>query len=121
LGIPGVGSTGHVTGLFFQKETGARFQHVPYRGNGPAMQDLVAGQIDLLIEPASNFLPQVRAGALKAYAVTAKTRMAAAPTFQPSTRPGCRASTRRSGTGCGCPRTRRRISSRNSTPRLSMP
>jgi tripartite-type tricarboxylate transporter receptor subunit TctC len=79
VGIPGVGSTGHVTGLSFQKQTGTRFQHVPYRGNGPAMQDLVAGQIDLMLEPASNFLAQVRAGALKAYAVTAKTRMAAAP------------------------------------------
>jgi tripartite-type tricarboxylate transporter receptor subunit TctC len=48
-GIAGVGATGHVTGLLFQKETGTRFQFVPYRGNGPAMQDLVAGQIDLMI------------------------------------------------------------------------
>jgi tripartite-type tricarboxylate transporter receptor subunit TctC len=79
VGIPGVGSMGHVTGIFFQKETGTRFQHVPYRGNGPAMQDLIAGQIDLMLEPASNFLAQVRAGALKAYAVTARTRMGAAP------------------------------------------
>jgi tripartite-type tricarboxylate transporter receptor subunit TctC len=79
VGVPGVGSTGHVTGMFFQKETGTRFQHVPYRGNGPAMQDLIAGQIDLMLEPASNFLSQVRAGALKAYAVTAMTRMTAAP------------------------------------------
>jgi tripartite-type tricarboxylate transporter receptor subunit TctC len=78
-GIAGVGAAGHVTGLSFQKETGTRFQFVPYRGNGPAMQDLLAGQIDLMIEPSSNFLPQVRAGNIKAHAVTAKSRLAAAP------------------------------------------
>src|SRR5262245_5871802 len=59
-GIAGVGATGHVTGLAFQKETGTRYQFVPYRGNGPAMQDLIAGQIDLMIEPSSNFLASVR-------------------------------------------------------------
>jgi tripartite-type tricarboxylate transporter receptor subunit TctC len=78
-GIPGVGSTGHVTGISFQKTTGTRYAFVPYRGNGPALQDLVAGQIDLMIEPSSNFLSQVRAGAIKAYAVTAKDRTSAAP------------------------------------------
>jgi tripartite-type tricarboxylate transporter receptor subunit TctC len=78
-GIAGVGATGHVTGLLFQKETGTRFQFVPYRGNGPAMQDLVAGQIDLMIEPSSNFLPHLRAGAIKAYAVAARGRLATAP------------------------------------------
>jgi tripartite-type tricarboxylate transporter receptor subunit TctC len=78
-GIAGVGATGHVTGIFFQKETGTRFAFVPYRGNGPAIQDLIAGQIDLMIEPSSNFLSQLRAGGLKAYAVTAKARIAAAP------------------------------------------
>jgi tripartite-type tricarboxylate transporter receptor subunit TctC len=78
-GIAGVGATGHVTGLAFQQATGTRFQFVPYRGNGPALQDLIAGQIDLMIEPSSNFLAQVRNGNLKAYAITAKTRLAAAP------------------------------------------
>jgi tripartite-type tricarboxylate transporter receptor subunit TctC len=79
VGIAGVGANGHVTGISFQKETGTRFQFVPYRGNGPAMQDLIAGQIDLMIEPSSNFLSQIRAGNLKAYAVAGKTRLAAAP------------------------------------------
>jgi tripartite-type tricarboxylate transporter receptor subunit TctC len=78
-GIAGVGATGHVTGIAFQQATGTRFQFVPYRGNAPAMQDLVAGQIDLMIEPSSNFLTQVRNGNLKACAITAKTRLAAAP------------------------------------------
>ncbi len=51
---------------------------MPYRGNGPAMQDLVAGQIDFMIEPLSNFLALVRAGSVKPYAVTAAARFAAA-------------------------------------------
>jgi tripartite-type tricarboxylate transporter receptor subunit TctC len=78
-GTPGAGTAGHVAGALFQKETGTRFQFVPYRGVGPGMQDLVAGQIDLEFDPSSNFLPNVRAGNLKAYAVTAPTRLAAAP------------------------------------------
>ncbi len=78
-GIAGVGAAGHLTGIAFQRETGARFQFVPYRGNGPATQDLVAGQIDLMIEPSSNFQALVRAGSIKAFAVTSKTRFAAAP------------------------------------------
>jgi tripartite-type tricarboxylate transporter receptor subunit TctC len=75
--IPTAGS--HVAGLLFQKETGTRFAFVPYRGGGPAMQDLVAGQIDLMIIQAAVALPQVRAGAIKAYAVTASARFPAAP------------------------------------------
>ncbi|HMF22822.1 MAG TPA: tripartite tricarboxylate transporter substrate-binding protein, partial [Pseudolabrys sp.] len=55
------------------------FAFVPYRGGGPAMQDLVAGQIDLMIIQAAVALPQVRAGAIKAYAVTASSRFPAAP------------------------------------------
>jgi tripartite-type tricarboxylate transporter receptor subunit TctC len=78
-GIPGVGSSGHVYGVLFQNITGTRFQHVPYRGAAPAMQDLVAGQIDMMIDSPVTSLPQVRAGTIKAYAVTAKSRLAAAP------------------------------------------
>jgi len=78
-GTGGVGATSHVAGVFFQQVSGTRFGLVPYRGAGPAMQDLVAGQIDMMIDPASNTLPQVRAGHIKAYAVTAEHRLAAAP------------------------------------------
>jgi len=91
VGIPGVGGTGHLTGLAFQKETGTKFQFVPYRGNAPALQDLVAGQIDLQIEPASNYYAQVKAGAIKPYAITAKARIAAAreiPTTEEAGLPG---------------------------------
>ena len=79
VGIAGVGATGHLTGISFQRQTGTSFQFVPYRGNGPAMQDLVAGQIAFMIEPSSNFQPLVRAGTVKPYAVTAPSRFAGAP------------------------------------------
>lgn len=79
VGIAGVGATGHLTGLSFQKETATKFQFVPYRGNAPAMQDLLAEQIDFMIEPSSNFQSLVRAGSVKPYAVTGKTRLLWAP------------------------------------------
>jgi tripartite-type tricarboxylate transporter receptor subunit TctC len=78
-GTAGAGSPQHVGGVFFQKATGTRFQFVPYRGAAPAMQDLLAGQIDMIIDDPTNSLPHVRAGRIKAFAVTAKTRLAAAP------------------------------------------
>jgi tripartite-type tricarboxylate transporter receptor subunit TctC len=78
-GTPGVGSPGHIAGVSFQKITDTRYSFVPYRGSGAAMQDLVAGQIDLMIEPPTATIPQVRAGTIKAYAVTAKSRLAIAP------------------------------------------
>ncbi len=78
-GTAGHGSASHVSGVYLQAITGARFQFVPYRGAGPAMQDLVAGQIDFMIDQAANSLPQLRAGTIKAYAVTDKTRLPAAP------------------------------------------
>src|SRR5436190_21039447 len=79
LGIQGIGTAGHVFGVFFYKQTGTSVQLVPYRGAGPAMQDLVAQQIDCMIDTPTNSLPQVRAGTIKAYAVTAETRLASAP------------------------------------------
>lgn len=78
IGIPAVGGTGHLAGLSFLNEIGTKAQFIPYRGNGPALQDLVAGQIDLQIEPASNFFAQAKAGAIKPYAITAKSRSTAA-------------------------------------------
>jgi tripartite-type tricarboxylate transporter receptor subunit TctC len=78
-GNPGTGSLGQVIGALFQKETGTQIQSVPYRGGGPAVQDLLAGHIDLMIEPTSNFAQYIASGAVKPYAVAAKTRVAAAP------------------------------------------
>jgi tripartite-type tricarboxylate transporter receptor subunit TctC len=67
-----------VAGILFQKLTATRFQFVPYRGAGPTLQDLVAGQIDLMFDQVANAMPQVRAGRIKAYAVTAKARASVA-------------------------------------------
>src|SRR5579872_1868773 len=79
VGIAGVGATGHLTGISFQKETGTKFQFVPYRGNAPAMQDLLAEQIDFMIEPSSNFKSLVGAGSVKPFAVTGRVRLASSP------------------------------------------
>jgi tripartite-type tricarboxylate transporter receptor subunit TctC len=90
-GTAGAGSPAHVSGIYFQNTTGTRFQFVPYRGAAPAMQDLVAGQIDMLFDQASNSLSQVRAGRIRVYAVTSKSRLAAAsdiPTVDEAGLPG---------------------------------
>jgi tripartite-type tricarboxylate transporter receptor subunit TctC len=79
VGIAGVGATGHLAGISFQKASGSKFQFVPYRGNAPAMQDLLAGQIDFMIEPSSNFKSLVAAGSVKPFAVTGTTRLASSP------------------------------------------
>lgn len=79
VGVAGIGAIGHLTGIAFQRQTGTSFQFVPYRGNGPAMQDLVAGQIDFQIEPSSNFIAQVNGGNLKAYATTGPVRPTSYP------------------------------------------
>src|SRR5712664_1781718 len=79
VGIAGVGATGHLTGISFQKETGTKFQFVPYRGNAPAMQDLLAEQIDFMIEPSSNFKSLVGAGSVKPYAITGRARLPSSP------------------------------------------
>jgi tripartite-type tricarboxylate transporter receptor subunit TctC len=78
-GTAGAGSASHVAGVYFQTMTGTHFPFVPYRGTGPAMNDLIGGQIDLIVDQTSNSMPQVKAGTIKAYAVTAKERLSSAP------------------------------------------
>jgi tripartite-type tricarboxylate transporter receptor subunit TctC len=79
VGIAGVGAAGHLAGIAFRKETATRFQFVPYRGNAPAMQDLLAGQIDFMMEPSSNFRSLIATGSIKPIAVTGKTRLSSSP------------------------------------------
>jgi tripartite-type tricarboxylate transporter receptor subunit TctC len=78
-GTAGVGSGAHFSGVYFGQQIGSKLQFVPYRGTGPALLDLVAGQIDLIVDQASNSLAQVKAGKIRAYAVTSARRLAAAP------------------------------------------
>jgi tripartite-type tricarboxylate transporter receptor subunit TctC len=78
-GTAGLGSGSHIAGLYFENATGIKLQFVPYRGTAPAMNDLVAGQIDVIIDQTSNSINQVRAGNIRAYAVTDDKRVASAP------------------------------------------
>ncbi len=75
----GPGSGAHMCVVYFQNMTGTSFQFVPYRGAAPAMQDLLAGQIDLFCPEAGQTLSQYRAGSIKAYAVLTQKRWFAAP------------------------------------------
>src|SRR3984893_9270586 len=78
-GTAGAGSGSHIAGIYFENVTGIKLQYVPYRGTAPAMNDLIAGQIDLIVDQTSNSIAQVRAGNIRAYAVTADRRLEQAP------------------------------------------
>jgi len=78
-GTAGAGSGSHIAGLAFENATGVKLQYVPYRGTGPALNDLVAGQIDIIVDQLSNSINQVRAGTIRGYAVTDTKRSEQAP------------------------------------------
>ena len=90
-GTAGAGSASHIAGLYFEKITGIKLQYVPYRGTAPALTDLVAGQIDIIFDQLSNSIAQVRAGTIRAYAVTDDKRVESAadiPTTDEAGLPG---------------------------------
>ncbi len=78
-GMSGLGSPSHVSGVLLQNVTGAKFQLVPYRGAALVMNDLLSGTLQLSMFPVTVALPQLGAGAVRAYAITASKRNAAAP------------------------------------------
>jgi tripartite-type tricarboxylate transporter receptor subunit TctC len=78
-GTAGAGSGSHIAGLALESAAGIKLQYVPYRGTGPAMNDLVAGQIDIIVDQTSNSINQIRAGTIRAYAVTDSRRVDQAP------------------------------------------
>jgi len=78
-GTAGAGSGSHIAGLYFENVSGIKLQYVPYRGTGPALNDLVAGQIDIIVDQTSNSINQVRAGNIRAYAITSDKRLDSAP------------------------------------------
>jgi len=78
-GTAGSGSGSHIAGVYFAQLAKLNLQYVPYRGTGPAMNDLVAGQIDIIVDQTSNSMPQIRAGRIRAYAVSDTKRVAVAP------------------------------------------
>jgi tripartite-type tricarboxylate transporter receptor subunit TctC len=75
----GIGAASHLCGLLFQKAIDTPFTTVPYRGTGPAMNDLVAGTVDLMCDQTTNTTEQIRAGTIRAFAVTTPERVAALP------------------------------------------
>ena len=79
VGTAGPGSGTHISGVYFQNVIGTTLQFIPYKGSGPALQDLIGGQIDMMVDQMSNSLPHLRGGKIRAYAVTAKARSGAAP------------------------------------------
>jgi tripartite-type tricarboxylate transporter receptor subunit TctC len=78
-GSPGIGSSLHLIGELVKREAGIEITHVPYKGTTQAMQDLLGGQIRMMFGSAPTLMPQVKAGKLKALAVTTAQRSAAAP------------------------------------------
>lgn len=74
MGSAGNGTTNHLSGELFQSMTGTSFTHVPYKGSGPAMADLLADQIQLMFDNLPGSLPHVKAGSLRALAVTSAKR-----------------------------------------------
>jgi tripartite-type tricarboxylate transporter receptor subunit TctC len=78
----------HITGILFQQLTGTQVQLIPYRGAGPAMQDLISGQVDVLVAQAAAVLPQVRAGTMKALANLSPRRSPAVPDIASSDESG---------------------------------
>jgi tripartite-type tricarboxylate transporter receptor subunit TctC len=78
-GTAGAGSGSHIGGVYLQNRTGLHLQFVPYRGTAPALTDLVAGQIDIIVDQASNSMQQIRFGSIRPYAVTDRKRLSAAP------------------------------------------
>jgi tripartite-type tricarboxylate transporter receptor subunit TctC len=78
-GSAGAGTTHHLAGELFKILTSTRILHVPYRGAGPAMQDLVAGHVPIVFDGLGSSAPQIRSGQLRALAIAAPTRVAAFP------------------------------------------
>ena len=78
-GTAGAGSGAHIAGVYLQTLTGLKLQYVPYRGTAPALNDLVGGQIDIIVDQASNSMQQIRSGRIRAYAISDSKRLKAAP------------------------------------------
>ncbi len=79
LANAGLGSASHLCGLLFQSTTKIDMTTVPYKGTGPAISDLLGGQVDLLCDQTTNTTPQIESGKVKAYAVTTAKRLTAPP------------------------------------------
>ena len=116
MASPGTGSSLHLSGELFKVMTGVNLVHVPYRGAGPALADLIGGQVQVMFPGTVSSIDHIRAGRLRALAVTTATRSPVLPDIPPvgDFVPGYDAS---NWFGIGAPRPRRPRSSRNSIRR----
>ncbi len=79
MGSAGIGSAGHLAGELFKMMTGVNLVHVPYRGNAPALTDLIAGQVQLVFPSSASSMEYVRTGKVRGLAVTGATRLGGLP------------------------------------------
>ena len=79
VGSIGAGSAAHIAGVYFEKIAGVKLNYIPYRGAAPALQDLLAGNIDFMFDHVANALPHVKEGKIRVYAVTSDQRLPSAP------------------------------------------
>jgi tripartite-type tricarboxylate transporter receptor subunit TctC len=79
VGSIGAGSAAHIAGVYFENIAGVKLNYIPYRGAAPALQDLLAGNIDFMFDHVANALPHVKGGKIRAYAVTSDQRLPSAP------------------------------------------
>lgn len=90
MGSPGAGSTNHMAGEMFQLATGTKITHVPYKGSGPALIDLMGGQIDLLFDQLTSSIGFLKSGKLRAIGIASSTRSAQVPDIPTLAEQGCK-------------------------------
>jgi tripartite-type tricarboxylate transporter receptor subunit TctC len=84
----GIGAASHLCGLLFQRAIGVKLQEVPYEGTGPALTDIVGGQVDFMCDQTTNTTGQIKSGEVKAYAVTTEERVESLPNLPTATEAG---------------------------------
>ena len=88
LAHAGVGSASHLCGLMLMNALGVKFNEIPYKGTGPALNDLLGGQVDLLCDQTSGTVPSIKAGKIQAYAAAGRTRIPSLPDMPAITEAG---------------------------------
>ena len=97
------GSPGHVSGELFKYMTGTRIEHVPYKGGSMAINDLIAGHVQLMFESLNSIAPFARSGRVRRLAVTGARRSPGFPTCRPSPRQACPGTRRAPGAASSVP------------------
>jgi tripartite-type tricarboxylate transporter receptor subunit TctC len=121
FGSSGNGGGTHLAGELFNMEAGTKLQHVPYKGSGPAMNDLLGGQVQVMFSDAPTALQHIKSGRIKVLGVASRKRSAICPTCRPSRNRACPATRPIHGPRCSHRPTRRSRSSTRSTPTSTSP